>query len=112
MSEYVNEDLGVRFTMPDAPTVGQQLKYRGRVFAAGQFTDDVYSRYWQGLLAVVDEWTGTEKNGKGYEACKLIPDPQKLDFEKETSIRVADVVQWAGNTAARHMLSLEEVDPN
>ncbi len=94
--EFTNEDLGVRFTLPDAPTVGQQLRYRGRVYATGFFSEDVYIRTWLGFLALYQEWE-----------CEAVPNPKELDLEKETGPKVADVVMWVGNQTARHMNSLE-----
>lgn len=96
MAEYTNEDLGVRFTLPDRPSVGQQLRYKGRVYATGFYSDDVYIRTWMGFLALFQEWE-----------CELVPDPKTLDLENETNPAVTDVMMWAGNTTARHMNTLE-----
>lgn len=96
MAEYSNDSLGVKFTLPDAPTVGQQLRYKGRVYSAGYFTDDVYLRMWLGFLGLFDNWE-----------CDYISDPKEIDPEKETRPKVADVMMWVGNITAKHMNELE-----
>ncbi len=99
--EYVNENLGVKFTLPDEVTVRQQLAYRGRVFAAGLLTEDIYLRYWSGFLALYDSWE-----------CKLLPDPKGLDVDSATDPGIADLIFWVGNRTAQHMLNLEELPKN
>jgi len=101
MAEFTNDDLGLRFTLPDNPTVGQQLRYRGRVFATGYFTEDVYLRMWLGFLGLYGEWE-----------CESVPDPKTVDLETETNPAVADIVQFVGNVTARHMNTLETVPKN
>lgn len=101
MAKFENDELGVRFTLPDNPTVGQQLRYRGRVFATGYFTEDVYLRMWLGFLGLYSDWES-----------ESVPDPKAVDLETETDPAVADVVQWVGNVTARHMNTLEAVPKN
>lgn len=130
MAEFTNDDLGLRFTLPDNPTVGQQLRYRGRVFATGYFTEDVYLRMWLGFLGLYGEWGGMEaytdgetvidKDGneilvtkyRPCEVCESVPDPKAVDLETETNPAVADIVQYVGNVTARHMNTLETVPKN
>lgn len=110
--EYINERLDIRFTLPDRPTVGQQLRYRGHVFATGTFTDDVYLRYWAGFLGLFEEWTSAKKSKDKYKPCDFLPDPKEVNFETQTDMRVTDAVMWAGNTAAGYMMSLDELPKN
>jgi hypothetical protein len=96
MAEYKNEALGVKFSVPDTMTVGQNLRYRGRVFNAGFYSDDVYIRMWQGFLSLYQEWE-----------CDLIANPKDLDVDIETNPQVANIVMWVGNMTAHHVNVLE-----
>lgn len=98
--ELANEELGVRFTVPERPTVRQQLAYKAAV-AFSPRRPDVYERYFAGVATLADEWE-----------CEAIPTPETLDMDEEDDPRVADIVFWACNALAAHMDSLEALPKN
>lgn len=98
--KYENETLGVSFELPDDMTVREQLAFRERVFLAPGDTD-TYSRYWAGVLPLLSNWE-----------CEAMPDPEALDLDTETRVKVANIVNWVANTAAGHFTELDEPDPN
>jgi hypothetical protein len=97
--KHENEELGVSFELPDSVTVREQLGFRERVFIIGE--QDTYSRYWAGVIPLLDNWQ-----------CELIPDPEAVDLDTETDVQIANIINWVANTAAGHFASLEEPDPN
>lgn len=112
MAEFINKELDVRFTVPDELTVRQQLQFKARVYRGAQVSDDMYIRYWEGAVGLIQDWSGAEKNGKGYKESKTLPDPFEVDLDKETSHRVGDVLFWVGTTIAGHMYNLDNIEKN
>jgi len=112
MAEFINEGLDVRFTIPDTLTVRQQLQFKGRVWAGGALSEDAYVRYWLGAVGIIEEWTGTKKNGEGYKESTTLADPFEIDIDNETNPDVADVLFWAGNQVAKHVMSLGSIEKN
>lgn len=93
MAEYHNDELGFRLTVPDRPTVRQQLEYRSLV-AFGE-RKDVYARFWDGARALITKWE-----------CEAMPD-KNADIDKMDDPRVADIIFAACNTISGHMSRLE-----
>lgn len=96
---YESEELGIKFSLPDELTVREQLKYNERVLLAED--KDLYSRFWWGILPLLQEWE-----------CALIPEPGEIDLDTETDPRIARIVTFVGNAAAGHMTNLEDVPKN
>jgi hypothetical protein len=97
MAEYANADLGVSFSVPDALTVRDQLKF----YSAGQGSDAPWmEQMWESARTVIKDWK-----------CEVLPD-LKADLDKVTDVRVTRIVAWVGATVARHMTGLEVPDPN
>lgn len=99
MAKYENAELGVKFALPDKLTVREQLTFRERVFLLGE--QDTYSRYWGGIIPLLEDWQ-----------CELIPEPEEIDLDTETNVKIANIINWVANTAAGHFTSLDESDPN
>ena len=97
--EYKNDDPKVRFTVPDKPTVRQQLEYLGAATTIGG--KDLFLALWRSALILIEDWE-----------CKLIPDPHKLDLEKANDLKVTEVVTWTGMRVREFVNSLNEVPKN
>lgn len=97
MAEYKNAELGVSFSVPDALTVRDQLKF----YSAGQETDASWmEQMWRSALAVVTNWQ-----------CKTFPDP-RVDLGKVTDVRITRIISWVGATVSKHVTKLETPHPN
>lgn len=96
---YESENLGVSFSLPERLTVREHMQFRARLVDA--LAEDAYTRYWLAVLPLVEDWQ-----------CEVIPDPAALDLDAFISWKVADVMQYVANTAAAHMLSLDDVPKN
>lgn len=96
MSEFVNEKLGARFTVPDSLTVRTQLAY----YSARQFADtnEMWEANWRAAVVVMQDWV-----------CDWLPDPKTADLETLTDRRAALLMMWAANQVGGHMLGLETV---
>ena len=101
MATFENESLGTKFDLPEKITVRQQMAYRGRVYSGASYTEDVFLRHWFGAVGLLQNWESV-----------VLPDPTELDIDNETDPQIADVIMWAGNAVASHMLALERVEKN
>lgn len=90
---------GTRFTVPDRPTVRQQLAYRAAI--ASMRFDDVYEAHWQGVVGLVQEWESD-----------VIADPAAFSMDTSDDPAAADLVFWACNVVAGHMNRLETLPKN
>ena len=98
--EYQREDEPkVRFTVPDRPSVRQQLQYLGAGVSAGG--SDFFLSLWRGALVLVDEWE-----------CEIIPNPRKLDLNKADDLKITEVVTWVGMRVREFVNSLDNVPKN
>jgi hypothetical protein len=96
MAEFVNEKLGARFTVPDRLTVRQQLAYYGaRQFDSGS---EAYVAHWRASVPLLGDWN-----------CPLLPDPAKADLDQLTDPQVTQLIMWAANGVAGHVLRLETI---
>lgn len=96
MTEYRNDGLGARFTLPDRLTVRQQLAYYSSRLTTGP--EDVFAAQWRGALALMEGWT-----------CELLSDPAGADLDALTDPRITGLVLWAGTTVSAHVRELEAV---
>jgi hypothetical protein len=99
MAEYANERLGVSFTLPDAPTVRQQLAFRSEMFlsAGGR----MYERMWEAAQSMLSDWE-----------CERMPNPRAVDLDEETDAKIADIIFFVGNTVAEHLADIGAVPKN
>src|SRR3990172_11722839 len=97
--EYKNDHPKVRFTVPDKPTVRQQLEYLGEATTIGG--KDLFLALWRSALILIEDWE-----------CKLIPDPHKLGLEKANDLKVTEVITWTGMRVREFVNSLNEVPKN
>ena len=88
-----------RFTVPDRPTVRQQLAYRAAIATAS--THDTYERHWEGVKLLVQEWESD-----------VIERPSRFSMDASDDPRAADVIFWACNAVAGHMNRLEILEKN
>lgn len=98
--EYKNERLGVTFSVPDKPTVRQQMAYYG-AYGYSPVDKDRPVRMWEAALELIEAWE-----------CENIPDPKALDLDTETSPTAASVAIWAGSTVFVYMSDLDDVPKN
>ena len=97
--EYKNDDPKVRFTVPDKPTVKQQLEYLGAATTMGG--KDLFLALWRGALTLIDEWE-----------CEIIPDVHKVDLDKITSLKQTELVTWVGMQVRKFVNDLDDVPKN
>jgi hypothetical protein len=100
MTHFENDALGVSFDLPERITVGDQLRYKGRIYTAGMVSEDIYIRYWAGARGMIKNWQ-----------CEAMPDVM-VNIEDEEDPTVADIVFWAGNMVAGHVTNLASVKKN
>lgn len=99
MAEFVNQEHHCRFTLPDRPTVRQQLAYYAATRAARAGHDE-YAVYWEGARALIQTWD-----------CPALPDPA-ASLDELTNPEQALVVLWAGLMVRAHINGLENVPKN
>jgi len=87
-----------KFTIPDKPTVRQQLRY----FSAAAGIDPVLrmERFWAGAVQLIEKWD-----------CALLPD-YKTDIDTLTNPDQTTVIIWAGLRVKEYMDELEEIPKN
>ena len=97
-----NEKLGFSFDLPDQLTVRQQLQYRGRM-GVGLYRDnpDMYLDMWKAALSLIENWE-----------CEQSPDPNALDLDTVTDVKIADIVAAVGMDVFLHTRKQEEVEKN
>ena len=66
--EFEREDPKCKFTIPDRPTVRQQLEYFS--MSGGIRDKEMLTRYWLGTKALIQSWD-----------CKVMPD-YEVDIDK------------------------------
>lgn len=84
-----------KFTIPDRPTVRQQLEY----FSAGASLP-LALRHWEGAKTLIQSWE-----------CKLLPD-YRADLDTITNPAVTSLIIQAGAEVVRFMNSLDDVPKN
>ncbi len=87
-----------KFSIPDRPTVRQQLEYFSKTIA---FSDeDLLLRYWRGAVALIQDWS-----------CEIMPD-YKADLDTLDNPEQTQVIIWAGVQVRDHMNELENLPKN
>jgi hypothetical protein len=99
MMKYEDEDLGVKFSLPDKFTVRDQLKYNESILMNQDI--DIYSRAIGAIQPFVEDWE-----------CELVPDIAAVDLDEETDPRIARIISYVGLEALGHMAGLEDVSKN
>ena len=95
--EYKKDN--VRFTLPDRPTVRQQLAYFGAVGDAKGA--DRFVRYWEGAKTLIVDWE-----------CAAMPEIDKIDLDSLTNPSDVLVILFAGSQTAVYMSGLEDIPKN
>lgn len=94
--EFKNEDVKLRFTVPERPTVRQQLRYMGAAVSLGG--EDLFLAFWRGALTMIEDWE-----------CELVTDPRKLDLDTVQDLRITELVTWVGLRVREYVTSLDEL---
>lgn len=84
-----------KFTVPDRPTVRQQLEY----FSAAAGSASLI-RYWGGAKSIIQTWE-----------CELLPD-YTVDLESITDPKVTAVIIEVGLDVMKYINALEDVPKN
>jgi hypothetical protein len=92
--QFKNEKCS--FTIPDRPTVRQQLAY----FSAGSGHSETLVRYWEGAKALMQDWQS-----------EILPD-SSVSLDELSDPAQTSVIIWAGLEVLKHMNALEEVPKN
>lgn len=95
---FENSTLQASFSLPEKPTVRQQLAYTSAAGFSPRIS--MLERHWEGVKALAGDWQ-----------CAALPD-MAVDLDAVTDGRIADVITWAATQAAIYMSSLEEIPPN
>ena len=96
--EFVNEKPPVRFTIPDEPTVRQQLAWQAANTSL-RGGDNYLERAWRAAGALIDEWE-----------CEIVAPGDDLD--EITNPKATQVIIFVVNETLAHMLALDEVPKN
>jgi hypothetical protein len=96
--EFKRENPAARFTVPDRPTVRQQLEYYS--MASGTTQASALLRLWEGAQALIQEWE-----------CEAMP-LYKADLDEVTDPAMTDLIVWASLAVQRHMNSLDNLPKN
>ena len=67
--KYANDDLGVKFSLPEKFSVREVLNLRGRVFSS--VDDSWYIRYWDAAIPMLQDWE-----------CEEVPAPDEFDLDE------------------------------
>jgi hypothetical protein len=94
--EFKNEDC--TFTIPDRPTVKQQLKWFGA--AMGYNKEDTWIRNWEGAKQLIQTWQ-----------CDILPDYQ-IDLDTITDPSQREIVIFVGLETVKFMNLLEDIPKN
>lgn len=98
MPKFDDQELGVSFSVPDAPTVRQVLRYDSLVeLASNDLT--TYERIWLGVKVFAEEW----------ECDHVQPDSGLDEIATPEAI---EVMKYAGLVTYSYRLSLKEVEKN
>lgn len=93
--EFKRKKPDCKFTVPDRPTVRQQLEYFS--LAGGASDQDMLVRYWLGTVALIEAWE-----------CKLMPD-YNVDIDELDNPEITNIMVWAGLQIRQHINSLDSL---
>ncbi len=88
----------VRFTVPDRPTVKQQLQYFSEIAVAEGRV--MLERYWAGAVPLIEEWE-----------CDALND-YKISLDDIDNPSETEVIIWAGMRVMEHMNGLKDIPKN
>lgn len=89
---------GWAFTLPERPTVRQQLAYTSAAGFSGRLS--MLERHWEGAKTIMADWS-----------CEALPDTA-VDLDELTNPTQAEAITWAGLQAAVHMNGIEDIPKN
>jgi hypothetical protein len=95
---FTNDQLGCSFSVPDRPTVRQQLQYFALVKESRG--KEQFERMWEGAKALISDWK-----------CEALPDFQ-ASLDDLTDPTQAQIVIWAGLQVLGHYNRLEDLPKN
>jgi hypothetical protein len=96
--EITIEEFGLRFTTPENPTVAEIMLYDSK--RVDMANTPIYLGMWEMAKTLIQEWE-----------CELMPD-YKVELNKITDLRIARLVEQAGNAVLAWRLSLDKVSKN
>lgn len=94
--EFSREDPKARFTIPDRPTVRQQLAYVS--LTSGANDAEIVERFWEGAQPLIKEWE-----------CEALP-KRDADLDELTDPSQTTVILWVAMGVRGHMNSLEDIE--
>ena len=94
MAKFDHPEHGY-FTIPDRPTVGQQLAYYS--LYRKPFTEGWIEAQWKALVAILTDWKVPN-----------LPDPH-VDLETVEDPEVAQIIIWVVTNAMEHMAGLDNI---
>lgn len=100
--EFIHEDTGTKFTVPDRLTVAQFLENRSIMGDLSR--GELFIRAWDAAAVLIDKWES-----------KLLPDCAAVDFSLDTpgdAVATADLIVWVGNAVAGHINELRAIPKN
>lgn len=95
--EFKNDALNSRFVVPDAPTVRQQLRYKGEL--GMRMGAEIYERLWQAAKGLIGDWDSPHLN---------LDD----DIDELTDPNAAMAIIWAGGQVLEFINGLEALPKN
>ena len=96
--EFERKNPDCKFSIPDRPTVRQQLEYFSLI--GGAPDKNKLTRYWTGMQILVEEWK-----------CDVMPDCD-IALSDIDDPDITDIIVWAGTEVVIHLNSLESITKN
>jgi len=108
--EFKRENPECTFTIPDRPTVRQQLEYFSRT--AGFGGEELLFRYWRGAIALIQTWKCDALEVKTVKQKGAPPILEFPDLDTISNPSQRDVIIWAGLQVQGFMNQLEDIPKN
>lgn len=97
--EFKNEKLNCTFSVPDRPTVRQQLAFFS-LFSEADGAER-FERLFAAARPLIQAWN-----------CPALPDLEKMDLDKLDSPAQTQVLIWVAQKVVVHINGLEDVPKN
>jgi len=96
--EFRREDPDCRFTVPDRPTVRQQMTFQDAISRKDGYLRSEF--YWRGAISLIDEWE-----------CESFPDP-RVSLDEVDNRSILSIINWASTQVLLHVTGLEDISKN
>jgi len=95
--DFENKALDTRFSVPDRPTVRQQLRFKGEI--VNRAREEIFERLWQAAKGLIETWESPHLQLG--DSIDEISDPSAVK-----------VIVWAGGEVLEFVNSLDDLPKN